>query len=235
MPRSPLRGCFSRRDLAIANLLLSERIAQRGAELDHDRSRIAVLADRQRIATQLHDTVLQRLFGVGAALEGAATRSDPENKLRLNRVVDELDTTIKDLAVAIYQVDVDGPESTVRDAVEHVIAATTHPLGLMPALALNGDLERIPLALLPQILAALHEGLIDLAGNANARHVGVSLAISRDEITVCITADHITMRPSVPREGVRRIDARARRLGGTCKWLTNSHTSSIEMRFPSGE
>lgn len=224
----------SRRDLAIANLLLAERIEQRGAELDHDRRRIAVLADRQRIATQLHDTVLQRLFGVGTAVEAAAMKSDPQNRLQLNRVVDELDTTIKDLAVAIYQVDLDGPESTVRDAVEHVIAATTHPLGLMPALALHGDLERIPLALRPQTLAALHEGLIDLAGNANARHVAVSLAVSGDEITVCITVDHLAMRPPVPREGLRRADARARRLGGTCTWQSSPHTSRVELRFPMG-
>jgi integral membrane sensor domain MASE1 len=225
----------SRRDLAIANLLLSQRVEQRGAELDHDRSRIAVLADRQRIATQLQDTVLQRLFGVGTALEGAATRCDPHSKLRLKRVVDELDATIKDLAVAIYQVDVAGPESTVRDAVEHVIAATTRPLGLRPALALTGDLERIPIALLPQVLAALHEGLIDLAGNADARNVGVSLAITSDEIAIGITADHTTTRPPVPREGARRAEARARRLGGTCEWQSSGRTSTIELHLPSRE
>lgn len=224
----------SRRDIAIANLLLSHRVEQSGAELELDRSRIAVLADRHRIATQLHDTVLQRLFGIGAALEGAAATSNDGRRQTLARLVDELDATIEDLAVAIYQVEEDNPDAPFRDAIDHVIAASTKPSGLEPTLALTGDGERVPLALRPQVLAALHEGLTDVAASPEARGLSVAVVIERHEIGISITAEHTRAAPAIPREGIRRADARARRLGGTCTWQTIGAISTVELRFPTG-
>jgi signal transduction histidine kinase len=224
----------SRRDLALAGLLLSQRVDQRGAELDRDRNRIAVLADRYRIATQLHDTILQRLFGVGTALEGAAA-GDPVNRERLKRVVDELDATVNELAVAIYQVEDDLPEATFRDAIDNVIAASVQSHGLQPpALVLTGDVEQVSLALRPQLLAALHDALSEIAGHPGTRHVNVAVAVNHGGIGVAITAEHEPTRVANSRDGVRRAAARASRLGGTCDWQSNGNQSTLILQIPTG-
>jgi signal transduction histidine kinase len=223
----------SRRDLSLANTLLSERFEQRGAQIDHDRSRIAVLAHRHQLATQLHDTVLQRLFGVGTALDAAAAAMDEDGKNRLARLVDDLDGTINDLAVAIFQADVDGAEFSFGDAVGHVIAAGSQPSMRAATLSVGGDGDDIPLALRPQILAALQESLIDMTAAAVHAQVSVALTISKEEVCILIVCEH-SDTSSGPQEGIRRAQARAHRLGGSCKWQTTADGSTFELRFPTG-
>ena len=223
----------SRRDLGIANLLLSQKVEQRGAELDRHRSGMAVLADRYRIATQLHDTVLQRLFGVGTALETLAVSSSADDRRRLERTIDELDATVNELALAIYQVEDDAPDATFRDAIDHVIAASTQPLGLQRSeLVLTGDSERIPLALKPQLLAALHDGLSDIAGRPGTRHVSVAVAVNDAGIGLAITAEHTARDAGRSGAGIQRAAARAGRLGGTCDWHAGERESMLTLRIP---
>jgi integral membrane sensor domain MASE1 len=226
----------SRRDLAFAGLLLSQRVEQRDTELDRDRRRMAVLTDRYRIATQLHDTVLQRLFGVGTALEAAVGTFGPDHRQSLARVVAALDTTINDLAVAIYQVEDDNPDATFTDAIDHVIAASLHPLGLRPErLALTGDGELVPLALRPQLLAALHDGLNDLGDRPGTQRVSVAMAVEGDAIELLITAEHDPGRyveSSV--DGIQRAAARVRRLGGSGEWRSAADRSVLTLRIPTG-
>jgi integral membrane sensor domain MASE1 len=223
----------SRHDLAVANLLLSEKVEQRGAELDHDRNRIAVLADRYRIATQLHDTVLQRLFGVGTALETTAATSDGADRQRLQRLIDELDATVNDLALAIYRTGDDLPEAGFGDAIDHVIAASVQPLGLQPpALAITGDYEVIPLALQAQLLAALHDALSDIAGRPGTRHISVAVAVNEGGIGLAITADHEATSGTDPHLGIQRAAARAARLGGSSEWDPQDRQSTLTLQVP---
>jgi integral membrane sensor domain MASE1 len=224
----------SRRELALANLLLSRRVEQRGAELDRGRSRIAVLADRHWISTQLHDTVLQRLFGLGIALESAAATGNPADRQRLARVIDDLDAVVNDLALAIYQVEDDAPTTSFHEAIDHVIAAATHPLGLRPTLVLSGDDEQIPLALRTQLLATLHEALSDLAARTGTRHIDITITITGGETGLTISADHAGRRPADAQPGLRRATERARRLGGTCEWQTSDRRSTLTLLIPTG-
>jgi integral membrane sensor domain MASE1 len=219
----------SGRDLALANLLLSHRVEQHDVELNRDRSRLAVLADRHRIATQLQDTVLQRLFGIGAALEAAAAASGPENHERLARLVDELDTTVNDLALAIYQVEEDGPGTTFGDAVEHVVNAAAASLPVRPAIRVIGDVERIPLAQRTQLLAALQDLLSDLG---EAGSISVTLSVTGAEVALSVVADDIGAQSRVPGRGVARAHARALRLSGRCEWRTGDNRSIVDLRIP---
>jgi integral membrane sensor domain MASE1 len=222
----------ARHDLGVANLMLSQTVEQRGAELDRDRSRLAVLADRYRIATQLHDTVLQRLFGIGTALEMAAA-SDGHDRQRLARLVDELDATVNELSLAIYQVEDDAPKATFREAIDNVIVATTRTLGVQaPSIVLTGDGELVPLALRPQLLAALHDGLNDVAGRPGIRHLSVAVAVNGDGIGLAVTADHELCDDLDPRAGIQRAIARATRLGGTCEWEPGDRQSTLTLQIP---
>jgi integral membrane sensor domain MASE1 len=224
----------SRRTLGTANRLLSRAVAQRGAELDRDRNRLAMLADRYRIATQLHDTVLQRLFGVGTALESAAAMSEDGTKQRLTRLIDELDATVNELALAIYQVEDDAPQATFGEAIKHVVAASTHELEVQPAFLLTGDGELTPLALRPQLLAALHDALGDIAALPGTRQLSVAVAVNGEGIGLAITAEHEVREAGATPDGIDRADARATRLGGSCKWLPAERTSTLTLQIPMG-
>lgn len=222
----------ARRDLGVANLLLSQTVAQRGVELDRDRSRLAVVADRYRIATQLHDTVLQRLFGIGTALEMAAA-SNGHDQQRLTRLVDDLDATVNELSLAIYQVEDDAPKATFREAIDNVIVATTRSLAVQsPSIVLTGDGELVPLALRPQLLAALHDGISDIAGRPGTRHLSVAVAVNGDGIGLAITADHEVRDGAQPRSGIQRATARATRLGGSCEWDPGERQSTLTLQIP---
>jgi integral membrane sensor domain MASE1 len=222
----------ARRDLGVANLLLSEKVEQRGAEHDQDRNRMAVLADRYRIATQLHDTVLQRLFGIGTALEIAAA-SDEHDQQRLARLVDELDATVNELSLAIYQVEDDAPTAPFRAAIENVVVASTQTLGTPPpTLVLNGDGELVPLALRPQLLAALHDALGDIAARPGTRHLSVAVAVHGEGIGLAITAEHATRENVGSRAGIQRAAARTTRLGGTCAWEPGQRQSTLTLKIP---
>ena len=222
----------ARRDLGVANLFLSQTVEQRGVELDRDRSRLAVLADRYRIATQLHDTVLQRLFGIGTALEMAAA-SDGHDQQRLAWLVDELDATVNELSLAIYQVEDDSPKATFREAIDNVIVATTRTLGVQsPSIVLTGDGELVPLALRPQLLAALHDGISDIAGRPGTRHLSVAVAVNGEGIGLAITADHEVRDGADPSSDIQRATARATRLGGSCDWEPGERQSTLTLQIP---
>jgi hypothetical protein len=177
--------------------------------------------------------VLQRLFGVGTALQIAAATSDGENQQRLARLVDEMDATVNDLALAIYQVEDDQPQATFRDAIDHVIAASTHALGMEPpALLLTGDGESTPLVLRPQLLAALHDALNAIAGRAGTRHLSVAVAVTAEGIGLAITADHDADDALDSLAGIQRAAARAERLGGTCEWQPGELLSTLTLQIP---
>src|SRR4051812_13481171 len=220
----------SRRDLAIANLMLAHRFEHRGAELAHDRRRIAVLTDRYRIATQVHDSVLQRLFGVGTALQaGNPPHPHPE---RFARLVDELDATINDLATAIYQTDDDGPGSSFADAVDHVVATATHPTRIPPTVTVSGPGDTLAPIVRAQVLAALHDVAADLAGTMAARRMSVTVAIADCDVCVTVVARHVAGGDPAPPDGIRRARSRAERLGGSSEWRSTSQSSTVQLSFP---
>lgn len=223
----------SRRQLAESNRMLERRIEQRSAQLAHDRSRIAVLADRHRIATELHDIVIQRLFGTGAALDAAAsTLDDAVARERLNRVVEQLDATINDLRASIFQIEHDVETATLHEAVAHVLAAASHSLGFLPDLTVHGDQESIPHAVRPQLLATLQEVLNDVEQHPGVTNASVDLNVVAGEFVMTISESGPHLRPAEPRGAMHRVLARAERLGGSCLWRFDGRQTVFEWRIP---
>lgn len=223
----------SRRQLAEANRLLEGRVEERGAQLARDRSRIAVLADRHRIATELNDVVIQRLFGTGAQLEAmAATCSDPVARVRLDQVVEDLDVTINDLRTSIFQLDQDADAATLREAVAHVLGAASHSLGFQPNLTVHGAPERIPLPMRAQLLGTLQEVLTDIGHRAEANRADVDISVFDDEFIMRIRDTGNAPRHSEPHDGVHIAHARATRLGGSCDWQVDGASTVFEWRIP---
>ncbi|MFI9270115.1 GAF domain-containing sensor histidine kinase [Kitasatospora sp. NPDC052896] len=155
-------------------------LALRLAEGQRDQQRLAVFQDRDRIARDLHDLVIQRLFATGMLMEGAARRSEkPEVVARIGTAVDELDATIQEVRTTIYalQHDDHGDEpDTLRTRVLREGSQAAAALGFKPSMSFVGPVENlVGDATARQLLAALREMLANTARHARASRVGVEV------------------------------------------------------------
>ncbi|MFD4529247.1 GAF domain-containing sensor histidine kinase [Streptomyces sp. NPDC058470] len=159
------------------------------ADAQHRRERLAVYEDRDRIARDLHDLVVQRLFATGMMLEstqrrstGGAADEGADVHAILGRAVDELQSTIQEVRTAIFalqQPPADAP-TTFRGKVLRETAGTAAALGFQPSVHFTGPVEnRVTEPVAGHLLTALHRKL-----TAAAHRAGVS----RIEVTVDATA-----------------------------------------------
>src|SRR6516165_10660588 len=119
-------------------------IALELAEHRKEAERLAVLEDRERIAWDLHDVVIQRLYASGMKLQGTLSLIDrPEAAQRASSVVDDLDATIKDIRAAIFTLQEQGGRDhpSLRAQIAEVVQEMTGALGMSSELRLDGRLD----------------------------------------------------------------------------------------------
>lgn len=151
------------------------------AERRRDAERIVLLQDRDRIARDLHDLAIQRLFAAGMTLQSAQRFMDhPEGLERLARTVDDLDDTIKIIRSTIFGLRTHGeagPGATgLRGRVSDLVKTSAASFGFLPALRIEGLVETdVPGAIADQVVAVLGEALSNAARHAGARAVDVRL------------------------------------------------------------
>lgn len=167
---------FSEEDevLAIA-LARAAAIAIENARL-HERMRRLILdEDRERIAADLHDTVIQRIFATGLMLEGLQRRLEPELAERLDRAVTDLDETIRQIRTTIFALSAPRHRKSLRSEIRDLIDHAAETLGFLPQVRLDGPLDGV----VPVMTAAhLTSGLTELlAGLPSAGVTAVSVAI----------------------------------------------------------
>jgi len=194
-----------------------------------------VFEDRDRIARDLHDLVIQRLFATGMQLEGAVRLVDSrpaEAVARVRRAVDDLDDTIRELRSTIYglQAPEDQPTS-LRALILQVVDAGAEQLGFAPSLRMDGLLDTlVPAAVCEHLLAALREALSNAARHASARTVEVTVAVRNDDVVLEVADDGKGMGDSVRRSGLANLAARAAELGGTLE-LASSPGAGTRIRW----
>jgi signal transduction histidine kinase len=203
----------------IVAFALQAAVALELAERRRDAQRLGVLEDRDRIARDLHDLVIQRLFATGMALEGAVRLVDnPEVAGRIVRAVDSLDETVKDIRSAIYALhsrEHGTGAPTLRARIRTEVQNSADMLGFLPILRMEGLLDtRVPDAHADALLAALREALCNVARHAGAGRAEVSVAVS-DDVVLVVVDDGVGL-PSERRDsGLRNLVDRAEDLGGT--------------------
>jgi signal transduction histidine kinase len=183
-----------------------------------DRSRLAVLEDRDRIARDLHDLVIQRLFAVGLTVQAAARDAvRPSVSERLDRAVDDLDDTIKDVRRTIFQLRTRPGQGGLREDLDAVVVAARETLGFMPRLRTEGPLSSVPPAVAADLVAVLRETLSNTARHARAGRVDVLLSAGPDAISVVVGDDGDGVPAgSTRRSGLANLEQRARAHGGEC-------------------
>ena len=197
-------------------------LALRVAQARSLAERIALSEDRDRIARDLHDLVIQRLFASGMALESTIRLVDsaPASE-RIHRVVDELDTTIREIRTAIYSLqnheDENGQAPGLRSRTLELAQAAAESLGSMPAVQFEGPVDSMASAYVTsQVEAVLIEGLSNVARHAAASLVHVTVAATTDALQVLIADNGVGIPASAELSGLANLSARAAALGGTC-------------------
>lgn len=211
-------------DLAVAARALSSFAAQAAVALElaerrRAAERFAVFEDRDRIARDLHDLVIQRLFATGMQLEGAVRLIETrpgEAASRVRSAVDDLDDTIRELRSTIYGLQAPEDErSSLRALILQVVDAGAELLGFAPSLRMDGLLDTlVPTAVSDQLLATLREALSNAARHAAAHAVDVGVAVREDELVLEVADNGVGMGDSDRRSGLANLAARAAQLGG---------------------
>ncbi|MFE6049671.1 GAF domain-containing protein [Kitasatospora sp. NPDC056446] len=215
-------------------------LALRLAEGQRDQQRLAVFQDRDRIARDLHDLVIQRLFATGMMLESAARRAVvPEVRTGIGKAVDELDATIQEVRTTIYALQHDNhgdAPDTLRTRVLREASQAAAALGFKPSVSFVGPVESLVGDKTGrQLLAALREMLSNTARHARASRVGVEIDATvhlgddgrpvggdpdsldrtgRPGVLLTVTDDGVGIPKGGRRSGLLNLTRRAEALGG---------------------
>ena len=206
------------------------------AEHRKDSQRLALLEDRDRIARDLHDVVIQRLFATGMSLQGAtALMPDSEAAHRVEQAVDALDETIRDIRSAIFALQSRGGTGLpgVRGRILGVVEEMTDSLGFAPGLRMGGQLDReVPEDTAQQMLTALREALANTAKHARATRVDVTVETGAD-LVLTVRDNGVGLSGTGRRSGLANLAERAAELGGTLRTVTGeSGGTELEWRVP---
>ena len=193
-------------------------LALERARAQEEREMLAVLGDRERIARDLHDVVIQRLFAAGMQLQGVTAHGlRPQTKERVDAVVDHLDTTIRDIRGAIFELRTPAG-GALRSEIRSLVDEARGALGFRPKLIMDGPVDSaVPEALFPVVIAVLREALSNAARHARASAVTVEVCAGGGALVVRVTDDGAGVDPDVSSVGgLRNLRRRAEELGGSC-------------------
>ncbi len=188
------------------------------AEHRRDAERFAVLDDRDRIARDLHDLVIQRLYATGMSLEGVTARAgDTEIGRRVSSAVDALDDTIKEIRSAIFSLHArpDPDRAGLRAQILAVADEAAKGLDFAPGLRMAGRLDEVvPAETGEHLLSALREALSNAARHAAATMVDVTVEAGSD-LVLTVRDNGCGIKDTTRRSGLGNLAERAELLGGT--------------------
>ena len=188
-----------------------------------DRQELALISDRERIARDLHDVVIQQLFATGLQLQGVASMvSSPEVARRIDETVSSLDDTIKAIRGTIFELH-NKHRSSLRSEIRSLVRDYVPVLGFSPTVRTTGPIDTaVPGPMHDQVLAVLREAISNVARHALAEKTDVEVFVSAHELVLRVADDGIGM-PSDPHEsGLRNARRRAVDLGGVLDVLPGS-------------
>ena len=188
-----------------------------------DRQRLVVLEDRERLARDLHDLVIQRLFAAGMGLQAVQSLvEDTTAADRVNETVIQLDETIAELRAAIFRLNIPTPP-TIAARLADIIDHAEPTLGYRPSLTINGDPETISEAVAEQLLPTLTEALSNVARHANATTTDITVTTTDNNAELTVVDNGDGYQPTnTSGNGLTNLRERAARLNGTMTITTNT-------------
>ncbi|MFI9404099.1 GAF domain-containing protein [Nocardia sp. NPDC052316] len=172
-----------------------------------------LLADRDRIARDLHDHVIQRLFAVGITLQGAVTRATvPEVRQRLSTVVNDLQEVVQEIRTSIFDLH-GGHGNTLQQRIEQAIRQQTTETPLRSAFSVTGPLSVLEAELADHAEAVVREAVSNAVRHSGADTVAVEISVD-DDLTIAVTDNGWGIPNHVVRSGLRNLEQRAEKADG---------------------
>jgi signal transduction histidine kinase len=221
----------------VAALAAAAGVAIENARLHTLVQDVVVLEDRERIARDLHDTVIQRLFATGLSLQGTANLiKDPQVARRLELAVEDLDITVRQIRTAIFGLEASrAGRSGARDRILSVIAEVARVLGFEPRVLFDGPIDSVVADdVATELVATLREALSNVARHAGASEARVVVTAAND-LLLRVSDDGGGLQPDTPTggRGLANMRARAENLGGTVAIGPGPHGGTVvEWRVP---
>jgi signal transduction histidine kinase len=209
-----------------------------------DTVRLSLYADRDRIARDLHDLVIQRMYATGMSLQGTIPMiARPEVASRITSAVDAMDDTIKDIRATIFALQArdEAAQPDLRAEIVNLVEEMTPMFGFAPSLRLGAGLGRqVSREVAEQALAALREALSNAARHAVASQVDVTVDVTAGGVlTIQVTDNGTGIPPGAARSGLLNLARRAEKLGGELRVRPADPASPapgtrLEWRAPAG-
>jgi signal transduction histidine kinase len=236
------RTPFQPEDLKMAAAFANQAsVALELAESRLDRERAVLLDERDRIAADLHDHIIQRLFAAGLALQGVTARlGGHQAAARITGVIDELDDTIAQIRTTIFAIQqaATATPQGLRARILGVVTDAAKALGFTPALRFNGPVDTVAgtSGLSDDLTAVLRESLANVARHARATRVDVDIAAHSEAgglLTVTVCDNGVGIGDTSRSSGTANLSHRAQRRGGTFALAPNSPTGTrLEWSVP---
>ncbi|MFD6354848.1 GAF domain-containing sensor histidine kinase [Nocardia tengchongensis] len=211
-------------DQAALAIQLSEA-QQRMRELD-------VLTDRDRIARDLHDHVIQRLFAAGLSLQGTVARArSAEIRERISDVINDLQDVVQEIRTSIFDLHGGAEGSTrLRQRIEEAIRKHTADTGIRTSLRISGPLSVVAAELADHAEAVVREAVSNAVRHAQAETIAVTIDVS-DDLTVLIADDGRGIPANITTSGLGNLAHRAEQLGGTFSFGDNPDGAGTLLRW----
>jgi len=177
-----------------------------------------LFSDRDRIARDLHDHVIQRLYAAGMNLQGTQQRiTEPDVRRRIQDTVDQLDQTVREIRTSIF--DLHTPPTTapasLRRRLLDIVAEASDGAGRAPAVRIAGAVDAlVPASVGDHAAAVVREGVSNAIRHSGASDIVVTIE-ARDALTIDIEDDGCGLPADATRSGLLNLDKRATECGGT--------------------
>jgi signal transduction histidine kinase len=212
-------------------------VALQLAENHRAQRQLDVLADRDRIAGDLHDHVIQRLFATAMSLQGTVRRiTDTEVRRRVTRAVEQLDETVREIRTSIFDLHTTGTDSTsLRRRMLDIVDELSHP-AVTSSVRISGAVDTlVPDELAAHATAVLREAFSNAIRHSQASTIVVTVEAGED-LVIDVSDDGVGFPPGVARSGLLGIERRAARCGGAMNVLPGSYGGTrLTWRVPIGE
>jgi signal transduction histidine kinase len=225
------RSRFDEADLDMAMTFANHAaVALELADARADQQRMVLLEDRDRIARDLHDHVIQRLFAAGLTVQSVASGLGADERAhRLDRVVSGIDDTIRQIRTSIFQLRGQlGPQTgTVRTRLLDTIAEVMPSLGFEPHLGFSGPIDSVvPEPVVGDLVAVTREALTNVARHAHASQAELTLSATAEVLTLDVVDDGVGIGETTRRSGLANLRERAERLGGSMVIMSQASEES---------
>ncbi len=182
---------------------------------------LALLTERERIGRDLHDVVLQHLYGMGLSVQATAALADAGTQSKLETIIDDIDKIISEVRTIVFTLGSAGHRGALGQELADVMAQASRVLGFTPALRMDGPVESVLSdEIRTEMVASMREALGNVARHAKASQAHVVVSIVDDQVEMIVTDngvgppdDQAALRGGY---GLANLQSRAAAFGGRC-------------------